>query len=846
MGIENDHITATAIRQPKVFISRPLKTQATWDKPLDSIDFDVPPSVERERTRFGKLVEYRFWAIKGRALDAYSSIENDIQRCLSFRDDLFEGENESALPSSIDCYMVGRKAQKASPHITISCESVKYCRKVIEIIRESDWWLRFINDFPGFKFIHLRNRPRPVRMAGHDGSAPLVYTFSHSSGISGIPLFLSPVPLTEVDATRQPNSTMGGLVLVNGKLLGLTVAHAIFDNAESIIPGGRNDNPSDVSTFSFMEEAEDESEDDSMSDTESETSYTGSSGHSQHTSYLQPGSVNNIPSSSELPVSVSLVGHLTRRSAGDSSDAEDWALIELDWTWSRLHGIMTFPRYPGPDIFSQNVPNAGTLGSEALDPLPPLPKHAIEVFVLNETGERVKGILKPNKTLIGLRHGRRPLQLYCVILTVPIHPGDCGKWLLDSDGNWYGHIVAGLPASNTVYVAPACEIQDAIKSRLLAQSVLAPEMESTISRTDHIAERVRLFPGQPLLLSFRSLEDENFSTQKLPKLLLQIPEDYIFNFVRMHVWGDKISRHEQSTSAVPDASSISETKESLSSVPVNMLSSSLDSDFKRADPKYMEEPKSVPDENEISPSSEHSQALLSYKERRRLLIAESNEAERRFEVRIKEEELDTTARALEVQRELFSTKARYLADKEKRLLDQETSFTEEKWQLARERMNMVDKEMELQRKWTDLDMTERSLATREQNVRVMEQLLTRERNQLDERGEVLRTRERLLLDQEEFLVEKRRQSTRVHMDISNKEMELRQKETVLDMAEKSLARRERNVTPMENQLTRLEKWHLDERDSALQKREKEVEKAEQALLRAQQGAELRDIGGTKS
>ena len=115
-----------------------FKPQIMWPNPVDSIDFSFPALVERERTKLGQLVEQYFWTVNGPAQAAYVSIQEKIQSCLSCRDDLFEGECESSLPSGIECYMVGRRPEKASPYIAVSCSSEKYCRKVISIIKATD------------------------------------------------------------------------------------------------------------------------------------------------------------------------------------------------------------------------------------------------------------------------------------------------------------------------------------------------------------------------------------------------------------------------------------------------------------------------------------------------------------------------------------------------------------------------------------------------------------------------------------------------------------------------------------------------------------------------------------
>ena len=181
--------TTAVMRRPSPLAAISLKPQTSWENPVESIDLAFPPSLEIQRGRFGQLVKYNFWAVKGAALLAYSSIVGKIQDCLSCRDDLFEGEAESALPNSIDCFMVGRTQETATPCIVISCQSKNYCRKVINIVKKAGWWFDFCEKYPAFTFVHLRNRPRPVRKALHHEDGLLVYTEKPSSGSGAIPLY---------------------------------------------------------------------------------------------------------------------------------------------------------------------------------------------------------------------------------------------------------------------------------------------------------------------------------------------------------------------------------------------------------------------------------------------------------------------------------------------------------------------------------------------------------------------------------------------------------------------------------------------------------------------------------
>ena len=305
-----------------------------WPDPLDSIDLTIPVSRERQRTKLGNLVESYFWAIKGSALAAYTSIEDDIKSCLLCRDDLYEGETESGLPSSIDCYMFGSTPETSRPCIAVSCPSKGYCRKAINVIKESDWWVHFHKEYPAFKLVRLRNRPRPKRMANFTDGAILVYSSQPRNLWSGlpVPLYFCPSEAVVPTETDISHSTMGGIVFLNGKSYGLTIAHALrSDHATDTVVNDADDDWDTGSTFSIVDD----------SDNESECPSTHSMA-SAHAAALSPSSdikgqcPDEVSTAKAGPTrtastSLTLVGRLAERSNGSASDEADWALIEFNF-----------------------------------------------------------------------------------------------------------------------------------------------------------------------------------------------------------------------------------------------------------------------------------------------------------------------------------------------------------------------------------------------------------------------------------------------------------------------------------------------------------------------------------
>ena len=64
--------------------------------------------------------------------------------------------------------------------------------------------------------------------------------------------------------------------------------------------------------------------------------------------------------------------------------------------------------------------------------------------------------------------------------------GDCGSWIIDAtNGDLYGHIVAGHPGSDVVYVIPACRIFDDITQR----TGIAPTIVTTAHLSLHASRQ---------------------------------------------------------------------------------------------------------------------------------------------------------------------------------------------------------------------------------------------------------------------------------------------------------------------------------------------------------------------
>ncbi|OQV06070.1 hypothetical protein CLAIMM_10702 [Cladophialophora immunda] len=469
-------VTTTMVRH-SARLKDLLKPKDTWPEPLESIDFTFPALVQRDRSKL-QLTQYFFWMVKGPALAAYSSIEGKIKNCLSCRDDLFEGEIESALPSSIDCYMFGPTPETAHPCIAVSCQSKSYCHKAIIAIKESDFWECFRKEHLSFKLIHLRDRPRPVRMATFHDNEILVYTSEPLNLRCGMPLFLLRPDETAVSGVaRSPDSTMGGVVLLDGKPYGLTIAHALrLSTTPATVDIAGDEDCDTESTFSIIDDSDDEPI--CTSNMRGTTVMHADHPNSHHVSegeFSEDVIFTEVEPKAAPPqiLDLQVVGRIKESSDGSPSDELDWALIDLTDRWTQLPGIRNSEESGAFHPVLRVVEDLEDL--KDLDRVKP-------IYTSDWDGNTIKGILNANNTLIGLQGSRELLALYRVMLQKPMFLGSCGMWILDADGNWYGHIVAGHPGSNMAYIAPAWKIQHAIEKSTGRQMRVAP-LETTIPFT---------------------------------------------------------------------------------------------------------------------------------------------------------------------------------------------------------------------------------------------------------------------------------------------------------------------------------------------------------------------------
>jgi hypothetical protein len=219
----------------------------------------------------------RCWEAVGPALEVSCSILGEIKSFLESRHEhLNEGES---VPCALlfEIYMIGRNEKHARPTIMFSSDSKALRQRAMKLVGEST----ILDKHPGITLgecsrppilsrspVPLMNRLPGWLIYGMDDDTnglvnteratwpeKLVYCKIPLNGVYGIPVLIKDVGDDMLSATRK--ATIGGIVYLQDRLFGFTVAHTFVDALEQT-PTFRRDEME----FSFEYTSSDEDEED--------------------------------------------------------------------------------------------------------------------------------------------------------------------------------------------------------------------------------------------------------------------------------------------------------------------------------------------------------------------------------------------------------------------------------------------------------------------------------------------------------------------------------------------------------------------------------------------------------
>ncbi|KIN08868.1 hypothetical protein OIDMADRAFT_48709 [Oidiodendron maius Zn] len=269
--------------------------------------------------------------------------------------------------------------------------------------------------------------------------------------------------LVSQDFSSAPQrATLGGLVCIENKFYGLTVAHAFYE-----VKGAEHTSDQD---FEFAFYGPDQPA--SLLD-EGDDSISGSqdSSHSLESAEIKGsdaslffGPCNNRPDSESTGVPTQEFNDLIRfgsffRSAPLGSPL-DWALIRID----------------KPEAVQlANVPSSELLANRVLSADRCIYPHALGtgkkmrvLICLGSLDSAAEGIMSGASSFAKPPGCKIFQELWQVSrLDGEFVNGDCGTWVLDFDtGNLLGHIISGYSGSQLAYVVPAQQVFRDINDRV--------------------------------------------------------------------------------------------------------------------------------------------------------------------------------------------------------------------------------------------------------------------------------------------------------------------------------------------------------------------------------------------
>nr|KAK5434738.1 hypothetical protein LTR18_010233 [Exophiala xenobiotica] len=308
---------------------------------------------------------------------------------------------------------------------------------------------------------------------------PAVYTTVAWVSNTAVPLFYLDEEVASAghgfnyissNVASHPDAVMGGSFVLGQKRYGLTVAHAwkhrrLRPHSQPMPPATARQAP----TFSFMDDFSEGSQDDSEDDPED-----GSVDETVKVHIVVGGKLPTFPDvpTYNHPVGVGQagttlvrkIGRIRYSSSGEPSDELDWAVIEFDDSWLESQDYENFEIAIDPDALEDEEQGFYDILPEInLFPGPSSLENSRPISMIGREETILSGVIKPSPALLSLSGSDKMSSAQVVAMDRALTFGDCGRWIFDTDGVWYGHIVAGIPGTGSAYIAPAWKIKQEIE-----------------------------------------------------------------------------------------------------------------------------------------------------------------------------------------------------------------------------------------------------------------------------------------------------------------------------------------------------------------------------------------------
>ncbi|KAI9765087.1 MAG: hypothetical protein M1840_007794 [Geoglossum simile] len=338
----------------------------------------------------------------------------------------------TAEPAPIDMrgmqsWMVGKSPDRAYPTIVFCHRSERIRTSVRDIIR------KYGKFAPGVLVNSLNTAPTELAAKGEPLDPVLlddsVYRTRDSENPCGARIV---VKCQGSDSLRR--GTLGGILLVEGKVRGITVDHA-FQGQSPL------SDPREESALAFDE------------DPGNPISFFSPRRWSRNPTPARKTSTD--AQRLEISECQSQLGTLAYKggkplSSKTRHDGHDWALIEIeDQGFIIANEVLITETVPPKHIWPQDIVKGPLIG---------------KVWAATGSGN-TEGQILGSTSYVQTSSINELVEVPTVLLARPLEPGDCGSWLLEPEtGNVFGHIVAGLPGTRLAYAISAENIFTSIKS----------------------------------------------------------------------------------------------------------------------------------------------------------------------------------------------------------------------------------------------------------------------------------------------------------------------------------------------------------------------------------------------
>jgi hypothetical protein len=193
-----------------------LSQQKFWPDPTSS------RGRELTSLRVNYMTKIRCWEalLDGSAFTIFLKIKPSINEYLENHPDLANG-----LRARYTCCMVGHQEDKIRPAVIIHGPESAYMRRADNIVRKSLEWKAFKGDNPLFLLMTAARAPSRIGPEEYGSEPVLVHTPELFPSLFGTAVSFHSEQLPSIAPYHA--ATLGGVVLLDGKLCGLTVAHAM-------------------------------------------------------------------------------------------------------------------------------------------------------------------------------------------------------------------------------------------------------------------------------------------------------------------------------------------------------------------------------------------------------------------------------------------------------------------------------------------------------------------------------------------------------------------------------------------------------------------------------------------